>query len=98
MHLHPHARGASSVRLAVACYLAIAANCFGADTNTYLRIHFQTNSAGETIVQYGNKIATSLSNATQILNFTKIVQNKGTNAAEVSIIPAEAITVVTSDQ
>jgi len=55
MHLRPYAHRAFNALLAIACFLAVA-NCFGADTNTYLRMHFQTNSAGETYVQYGEKL------------------------------------------
>ena len=81
----------------VAILMAIVSS-FAADTNTYLRLHFQTNSTGETIVQYGEKISSSLSNATQILNYNKVTANRGTNSVEVSIIPTNAITVVDSEQ
>src|SRR4051812_26785558 len=79
MHLHSNACRALKAFAVIASFLAVSA-CFGVETNTFLRLHFQTNSAGTTFVQYGERIATSLTNATQLLNFTKLVENKGTNS------------------
>src|ERR1041385_5714486 len=100
MYLRLRAERALWFCIAVAGLLVPGVNAFAAETtiqtNRVLHLQFQTNSAGETIVHYGEKIPPSQTNAPNILNFTKLVgQNRG---AEVSIIPAESITQVTSEQ
>jgi hypothetical protein len=64
-------------------------------TNRIMRLHFQTNSVGETVVQYGEKVTSSLTNAQHLLNFTKLAEIPG---ATISLIPQDAMVVVTSEQ
>jgi hypothetical protein len=65
-----------------------------AATNSILHLHFQTNSAGETILRHGQDIAAA-AKATNILNVSQLSTNRG---AQYSLIPADSLVAITSEE